>query len=76
MTFLWVLLGDTTPEQSRVVRAILWLCGMESRGKEEPPSKVEPVIVSLEENPSVKTLLDINLIVCISCAIFVWGYFA
>ncbi|XP_047694593.1 sodium/myo-inositol cotransporter 2 isoform X2 [Prionailurus viverrinus] len=67
---------DTTPEQSRVVRAILWLCGMESRGKEEPPSKVEPVIVSLEENPPVKTLLDINLIVCISCAIFVWGYFA
>ncbi|XP_046943502.1 sodium/myo-inositol cotransporter 2 isoform X3 [Lynx rufus] len=67
---------DTTPEQSRVVRAILWLCGMESRGKEEPPSKVEPVIVSLEENPLVKTLLDINLIVCISCAIFVWGYFA
>uniref|UniRef100_A0A8C9KRB5 Sodium/myo-inositol cotransporter 2 n=1 Tax=Panthera tigris altaica TaxID=74533 RepID=A0A8C9KRB5_PANTA len=67
---------DTTPEQSRVVRAILWLCGMESRGKEEPPSKVEPVIVSLEENPPVKTLLDINLIVCVTCAVFVWGYFA
>ncbi|XP_049494408.1 LOW QUALITY PROTEIN: sodium/myo-inositol cotransporter 2 [Panthera uncia] len=67
---------DTTPEQSRVVRAILWLCGMESRGKEEPPSKVEPVIVSLEETPPVKTLLDINLIVCVTCAVFVWGYFA
>ncbi|XP_077616604.1 sodium/myo-inositol cotransporter 2 isoform X3 [Crocuta crocuta] len=67
---------DTTPEQSRVVRAVLWLCGMESRGKEEPPSKAEPVIASLEENPLVKTILDINLIVCVSCAVFIWGYFA
>uniref|UniRef100_A0A8C7AMM5 Sodium/myo-inositol cotransporter 2 n=1 Tax=Neovison vison TaxID=452646 RepID=A0A8C7AMM5_NEOVI len=66
---------DTTPKQSKVMRAILWLCGMESLGK-EPPSTVEPVIASLEENPLVKTLLDINLIVCVSCAIFLWGYFA
>lgn len=75
LTFIWVLLGDTTPKQSKVMRAILWLCGMESLGK-EPPSTVEPVIASLEENPLVKTLLDINLIVCVSCAIFLWGYFA
>ncbi|XP_004373405.1 sodium/myo-inositol cotransporter 2 isoform X1 [Trichechus manatus latirostris] len=65
-----------TPKQSKVVKAILWLCGMENKGKEEPMSKVEPVITFLEENPFVKTLLDINLIICISCAIFVWGYFA
>ncbi|XP_027946223.1 sodium/myo-inositol cotransporter 2 isoform X1 [Eumetopias jubatus] len=66
---------DTTPKRSKVMRAILWLCGMESLDK-EPPSKAEPVIVSLEENPLVKTLLDINLIICVSCAIFLWGYFA
>nr|XP_045731141.1 sodium/myo-inositol cotransporter 2 isoform X4 [Mirounga angustirostris] len=66
---------DTTPKRSKVMRAILWLCGMESLDK-EPPSKVEPVIVSLEENPLVKTLLDINLIICVGCAIFLWGYFA
>ncbi|XP_028620059.1 sodium/myo-inositol cotransporter 2 isoform X2 [Grammomys surdaster] len=64
-----------SPKQSKVVKAILWLCGME-KNKEEPPSKVEPVIASLEENPLVKTLLDVNCIVCISCAIFLWGYFA
>ncbi|XP_031240469.1 sodium/myo-inositol cotransporter 2 isoform X2 [Mastomys coucha] len=64
-----------SPKQSKVVKAILWLCGME-KDKEEPPSKAEPVIASLEENPLVKTLLDINCIVCISCAIFLWGYFA
>ncbi|KAL1788611.1 sodium/myo-inositol cotransporter 2 isoform X1 [Sigmodon hispidus] len=66
---------DVSPKQSKVLKAILWLCGME-KDKEEPPSKAEPVLVSLEENPLVKTLLDVNCIVCISCALFLWGYFA
>lgn len=64
-----------TPKQSKVLKAILWLCGM-ARDKEDPPNKVEPVIASLEENPLVKTLLDVNCLVCICCAIFLWGYFA
>uniref|UniRef100_A0A8D2E0T9 Sodium/myo-inositol cotransporter 2 n=1 Tax=Sciurus vulgaris TaxID=55149 RepID=A0A8D2E0T9_SCIVU len=67
---------DVTPKRSKVVKAILWLCGMENKGKEEPPGKVEPVTNFLEENPIVKTLLDINCIVCMTCAIFLWGYFA
>ncbi|XP_023372485.1 sodium/myo-inositol cotransporter 2 isoform X2 [Otolemur garnettii] len=67
--------GDVSPKRSKVVKVILWLCGMENKAMEEPPSKAEAVIVSLEENPFVKTLLDINLIVCISCAMFLWGYF-
>ncbi|XP_036772811.2 sodium/myo-inositol cotransporter 2 isoform X1 [Manis pentadactyla] len=67
---------DMTQKQSKVVKAMLWLCGMENRSKKEPPSKADRVIGSLEENPFVKALLDVSLIVCISCAIFVWGYFA
>ncbi|KAB0351545.1 hypothetical protein FD754_016402 [Muntiacus muntjak] len=67
---------DMTTKQSKVVKAILWLCGMDNKGKEQAPSRVDPVIVSLEENPLVKTLLDLSLIICISCAIFLWGYFA
>ncbi|XP_036029717.1 sodium/myo-inositol cotransporter 2 isoform X3 [Onychomys torridus] len=66
---------DVSCKQSKVLKAMLWLCGME-KDKEEPPSKAEPVIVSLEENPLVKTVLDVNCLVCISCAIFLWGYFA
>ncbi|XP_049999331.1 sodium/myo-inositol cotransporter 2 [Alexandromys fortis] len=66
---------DVTPKQSKVLKAILWLCGM-AKDKEEPPSKAEPVIASLEENPLVKTLLDVNCLLCICCAIFLWGYFA
>ncbi|KAL0616965.1 Sodium/myo-inositol cotransporter 2 [Plecturocebus cupreus] len=67
---------DVTRKQSKVVKAILWLCGIQSKGKEELPARAEPTIVSLEENPLVKTLLDVNLIFCMSCAIFIWGYFA
>ncbi|XP_061009024.1 sodium/myo-inositol cotransporter 2 isoform X2 [Dama dama] len=67
---------DMTTKRSKVVKAILWLCGMENKGKEPAPSRADPVIVSLEENPLVKTLLDLSLIICISCAIFLWGYFA
>ncbi|XP_073648292.1 sodium/myo-inositol cotransporter 2 isoform X4 [Tursiops truncatus] len=67
---------DMTKKQSKVVKAILWLCGVENKGKEEMPSRTDPVIVSLDENPLVKTLLDVNLIICVSCAIFLWGYFA
>ena len=65
-----------TTKRSKVVKAILWLCGVENKGKEQAPSRADPIIVSLEENPLVKTLLDLNLIICISCAIFLWGYFA
>ncbi|XP_019505382.1 PREDICTED: sodium/myo-inositol cotransporter 2 isoform X2 [Hipposideros armiger] len=68
--------GDVTPKKSRVLRAILWLCGMGGQGQAQPRSRVEPVITSSEENPLVKTLLDISLIVCVSCGIFLWGYFA
>ncbi|XP_055155172.1 sodium/myo-inositol cotransporter 2 isoform X1 [Symphalangus syndactylus] len=67
---------DMTPKQSKVVKAILWLCGIQGKGKEELPARAEAVIVSLQENPLVKTLLDVNLIFCVSCAIFIWGYFA
>ncbi|XP_073884327.1 sodium/myo-inositol cotransporter 2 isoform X4 [Macaca fascicularis] len=67
---------DMTLKQSKVVKAILWLCGIQDKGKEELPARAEPVIVSLEENPLVKTLLDVNLIFCVTCAIFIWGYFA
>ncbi|KAM5330657.1 sodium/myo-inositol cotransporter 2 isoform 2-T2 [Glossophaga mutica] len=67
---------DVTHKQSRVVRAILWLCGLEGKDQAEPVSRVDLVIVSLEENPTVKALLNINLILCITCAVFLWGYFA
>ncbi|KAM7147839.1 sodium/myo-inositol cotransporter 2 [Molossus nigricans] len=68
--------GDGTRKKPRVLRAMLWLCGMDGEGQAEPLGRADPVIASLEENPSVRALLDINLILCISVSIFLWGYFA
>ncbi|XP_049645076.1 sodium/myo-inositol cotransporter 2 isoform X4 [Suncus etruscus] len=67
-----------SPKQSKVLQTLLWLCGLEGKGQAEPPlpSEAEPVRISLKEKPLVKTFLDINLIICLSCAIFLWGYFA
>lgn len=44
-------------------------------GLAEPTSKVDPVYVSLEEKPLVKMLLEVTLIVWVSCTIFLWSYF-
>ncbi|XP_054991982.1 sodium/myo-inositol cotransporter 2 isoform X1 [Sorex araneus] len=71
--------GEASPKRSKVVQSLLWLCGMEGKGPEEPPppeAQAEPVRMSLEEKPLVKTFLDINLVLCLSAAIFLWGYFA
>lgn len=59
-----------------MVTAILWLCGMEGPGPAEPASKDAAVLVSLEEKPLVRTLLDVNLVVCVCGAVFLCGYFA
>ncbi|XP_024903008.1 sodium/myo-inositol cotransporter 2 isoform X6 [Pteropus alecto] len=72
--------GAESPRRSRVVTAILWLCGMGGSGSDsgpaEPASKEDVVLVSLEEKPLVRTFLNLNLVVCACCAIFLWGYFA
>ncbi|KAF6272493.1 solute carrier family 5 member 11 [Rhinolophus ferrumequinum] len=68
--------GDVTPKKSRALRAFLWLCGMGGQGQAQPPSTAGPIIASLEEKPWVKTLLDISLVACVSCGVFLWGYFA
>ncbi|ELK37832.1 Sodium/myo-inositol cotransporter 2 [Myotis davidii] len=47
-----------------------------AQGPAEPRSSVEPAIASLEERPLVKGLLDINLVLCMGCGVFLWGYFA
>lgn len=67
---------EGTQKPSRMVKAMLWLCGMEDKGPAEPLPRADPIIASLEERPGVKALLDINLVFCIGCGVFLWGYFA
>ncbi|XP_042684004.1 sodium/myo-inositol cotransporter 2 isoform X2 [Centrocercus urophasianus] len=68
-----------TKKDSKLVRTLLWLCGMECR-QENPEdvasAKPECPMASLEENPLVKHVLNINLILSICAGVFLWAYFA
>ncbi|KAM8961742.1 sodium/myo-inositol cotransporter 2 [Pelodytes ibericus] len=65
---------------SRLKKAILWLCGMDNKNGDShgqaPPVLLEPADVLLYERPLVKHIINSNLILCMSGAIFLWAYFA
>ncbi|KAM3863446.1 sodium/myo-inositol cotransporter 2 [Diretmus argenteus] len=63
--------------QSRLTSVLYWLCGMERRMEgEKPPPPPETAICSLEEKPCLLHIINTNLIICISVAIFIIGYWA
>lgn len=64
---------------SRLRRACLWLCGLEKPERNSlpaPPPPPDPTINSLEEDRCMRGVMDANLIVCISVAIFLIAYWA
>ncbi|XP_054848712.1 sodium/myo-inositol cotransporter 2 isoform X5 [Eublepharis macularius] len=65
---------------SKLMRLFLWVCGMDSREKDTPEipiaTKSEAATVQPKEAPWVKHVLNINLILCLSVGVFLWGYFA
>lgn len=69
-----------TKRHSKAMRIFLWLCGMESQHERSPedaaPTKPEPVVAALHEDPLVKHVLNVNLILCTCAGIFLWGYYA
>ncbi|XP_061556059.1 sodium/myo-inositol cotransporter 2 [Phycodurus eques] len=63
----------------RLASALYWLCGMERREKEaerSPATPVAPDLSQLKENPCLKQVVNANLIVCLSVAAFIIGYWA
>ncbi|XP_029432109.1 sodium/myo-inositol cotransporter 2 [Rhinatrema bivittatum] len=72
-------ISNRTSAASRLKKIVYWICGMEANqdaDKDAPPVPQEPVEVLLRENSFQKQVLDINLIVCFSAGVFLWGYFA
>ncbi|XP_056144186.1 sodium/myo-inositol cotransporter 2 [Lampris incognitus] len=67
--------------QSRLMSALYWLCGMERQREGEnnhppPPPLPEEAICSLEEEPCLRRTVNANLILCLSVAVFIIGYWA
>ncbi|XP_026772624.1 sodium/myo-inositol cotransporter 2 [Pangasianodon hypophthalmus] len=63
---------------SKLKSTLLWLCGMEqdSEGERPPPSPPEAVMCSLEEEPCLRHVVNANLIVCLSVAVFLFAFWA
>ncbi|KAI1883938.1 hypothetical protein AGOR_G00221230 [Albula goreensis] len=64
---------------SRLKSTFLWLCGMEREGAEphpQAPPPIEATVESLEEDPTMRCVVNINLIICMSITAFLIGYWA
>ncbi|KAL0198436.1 hypothetical protein M9458_006976, partial [Cirrhinus mrigala] len=62
---------------SKLKSALFWICGMEKQKGEKPKSPPpEPLTCSLEEDPCMRHMVNANLIICISVAVFLFAYWA
>ncbi|XP_016431243.1 sodium/myo-inositol cotransporter 2 [Sinocyclocheilus rhinocerous] len=62
---------------SKLKSALFWICGMEKQKGEKPKSPPpEAQTCSLEEEPCMRHLVNANLIICISVAVFLFAYWA
>ncbi|KAI7803357.1 sodium/myo-inositol cotransporter 2 [Triplophysa rosa] len=70
----------TEPDEkssSKLKSALLWICGMEKEKGEKPTSPPpDTPVCSLNEDPCMSHLLNANLIVCLSVAVFLIAYWA
>nr|XP_055050707.1 sodium/myo-inositol cotransporter 2 isoform X1 [Misgurnus anguillicaudatus] len=61
---------------SKLKSALLWICGMEKQGAKPVSLPPEPPVCSLDEDPCMNHLLNANLIICLSVAVFLIAYWA
>ncbi|KAG7459457.1 hypothetical protein MATL_G00210810 [Megalops atlanticus] len=66
--------------RSRLKSALLWLCGMEQKetgGRlPPPPPPANAAVCSLDEDPTMRHVVNANLIVCMAVTAFLVGYWA
>ncbi|XP_050955183.1 sodium/myo-inositol cotransporter 2 [Labeo rohita] len=62
---------------SKLKSALFWICGMEKQKGEKPKSPPpEAPTCSLKEDPCMRHVVNANLIICISVAVFLFAYWA
>lgn len=65
--------------QSQLMSALYCLCGMERQKKgnyPEMPTVSEQTACSLKEDPCMKHIVNINLILCLCVVVFLFAYWA
>ncbi|XP_043945027.1 sodium/myo-inositol cotransporter 2 [Protopterus annectens] len=71
-------LNETT-KCATLKKIVLWICGMEKTEENNPSENVpapKPDVSILHEKPLTRALLNVNLIICMCAAIFLWAFFA
>ncbi|XP_067089860.1 sodium/myo-inositol cotransporter 2 isoform X2 [Osmerus mordax] len=64
--------------QSRLTKALYWLCGMERQREATPhaPPPHRDTVSSLEEKPCLRNMVNANLLICLSVIVFIISYWA
>ncbi|KAM9785210.1 sodium/myo-inositol cotransporter 2 [Syngnathus typhle] len=71
--------GSGSRRHSRLVSALYWLCGMErqsDKAEKRPVTPMAPDLSQLKENPGLKKLVNANVVICLSVAVFIISYWA
>uniref|UniRef100_A0A671M5P2 Sodium/myo-inositol cotransporter 2 n=1 Tax=Sinocyclocheilus anshuiensis TaxID=1608454 RepID=A0A671M5P2_9TELE len=70
--------ASSTTGSSKLKSALFWICGIEKQKGEKPksPPPSETLTCSLEEDPCMRHLVNANLIICMSVAVFLFAYWA
>ncbi|XP_041062487.1 sodium/myo-inositol cotransporter 2-like [Carcharodon carcharias] len=68
--------GEQTMK-TRAVRFLWWICGMEPKHKDVSFISSEKVYVaSLYEEPRLRYIINVNLVICLGATLFLYCYFA
>lgn len=69
---------EKTQTRSKLTSTLLWLCGMEQKSADERPPPPQPEVsgCSLDEDPCMRHVVNANLIICLSMAVFLFAYWA
>ncbi|XP_060696971.1 sodium/myo-inositol cotransporter 2 [Hemiscyllium ocellatum] len=65
-------------KRSKLISFLLWFCGMDKKEEtvNSPTNEALDNTNVLHENPHMRNFVNANLIVCLSAAVFLYGFFA
>uniref|UniRef100_A0A8C1YD72 Sodium/myo-inositol cotransporter 2 n=1 Tax=Cyprinus carpio TaxID=7962 RepID=A0A8C1YD72_CYPCA len=73
----WLCSASSKAGSSKLKSALFWICGMEKQKGEKPKSPPpETPTCSLKEDPCMRHLVNANLIICMSVAVFLFAFWA
>ncbi|XP_066272493.1 sodium/myo-inositol cotransporter 2-like isoform X1 [Branchiostoma lanceolatum] len=68
--------NDAANKPSLLKQGIQWFCGFSSEQPDGPTAEEKVMMTSIKEPRTWKLVLNINLVIVIAVALFLWGFFA